>query len=416
MGTISLVVAVAGAVACHFLAVGPLAGASWLRIAAAGFEAAVVGALADWFAVTALFRHPLGLPIPHTAIIPKRRAKLVEGVVSMIEEDWLSPQVIAARLDQFEASAFVVDWLRDRQHVERLGAPLRDVLAGLARTLTEPEVVEFVDRALRRELSGVSVDPALGRWLARAAGSDSAAAAFRSAALSLANFLGRPRTAVLLQDWIDHAARQMRRERRLLVPLLLRRKAVQRRIVETVCDYGSAELRAAADDVRHALRGLVFGGIGSFAERLAAGDEEALAQVEQLRHGLIDSLEAGPLVRDVLAQLRRQLESDLREPGSYLSELIDRKLRAGILDLLREAERREQFDRWVRATAGDLLRRHHDQIGVTVRENLEALETERLVAQIEDRVGGDLQFIRLNGAVVGGMIGLVLALVHRFFG
>src|SRR5207245_4461916 len=91
VGSVSLALAAGGAAACHLgLRGGPFAGSTWLRVVAAGFEAATVGGFADWFAVTALFRHPLGLPIPHTAIIPARRAKIIEGIVTMVEEDWLS--------------------------------------------------------------------------------------------------------------------------------------------------------------------------------------------------------------------------------------------------------------------------------------------------------------------------------------
>src|SRR5436189_6257535 len=117
------------------LAAAVFAGASafegqypWLGYVRATAEASLVGGLADWFAVTALFRHPLGLPIPHTAIIPARRQKIVEGIVSMVEDEWLSPDVIGARLDRFAPSAVVVDWLRDRTHVQRLGEPVRDLL------------------------------------------------------------------------------------------------------------------------------------------------------------------------------------------------------------------------------------------------------------------------------------------------
>src|SRR6476660_3653255 len=115
-------------------------------------EAAVVGALADWFAVTALFRHPLGLPIPHTNILQRRRTEIIEGIVRIVEEDWLSPDVIAARLARLTPSELVADWLRDPGHVERLAAPLRDLLRGLARTLDEAEVADFIDRALQRQL------------------------------------------------------------------------------------------------------------------------------------------------------------------------------------------------------------------------------------------------------------------------
>src|SRR5262245_37584077 len=374
VGTASLLVAVIGAAACRIaLAQEGYAALTWLQILAAGFEAAVVGGLADWFAVTALFRHPLGLPIPHTAIIPARRAKIVEGIVSMVQDEWLSPDVIGARLTRIAPSEFIVNWLRDPAHVERLGAPVRDLMRGLARTLVEPEVVEFLDRTLRRQLRAVPIDASAGQWLARVAGSQSAVAAFQSAALSVANLARQPDTAASLQNWLDQAARQLYQDGKRLVPLLLRRKTVQRKIVEAACDYAVAECSVAAADPDHRLRRWLFGVVQRFAERLANNDAEAHEQVERLRGALVESLEAAPLVQDLLVQLRDQIEHDLGEPGGYLADLVDHKLRASILDLLENPERRASFDQWVRTTAQDLLQRHHHQIGVTVRENLERL-------------------------------------------
>jgi uncharacterized membrane-anchored protein YjiN (DUF445 family) len=396
--------------------VAPLVDAAWLQVAAAGFEAAVVGGLADWFAVTALFRHPLGLPIPHTNIIAERRDKIIESIVAMVEQEWLSPDVIRSRLERIAPSEAITAWLQNPMHVERLGAPVRDLLHGLARLLTAAEVVAFMDRALQRQLRELPINASAGRWLMRAASSPSAGAAFDSVALSLANLARRASTAAQLYAWLDRSARYLRDEGQRLVPLVLRRRIVQRTIVEAACGYAAAELRSAAGDPQHPLRTYAFGAVRGYAERLAAGDREVVDQVERLRTALIESLEASPLVAELLARLRVQLEDDLGEVDGYLARLIERELRAGILDLLQDRERRDWFDHWVRTTAIDLLHRHHDQIGLTVRENLEALETRTLVARIEERVGADLQFIRLNGAVVGGLIGVLLALAHRFFG
>src|SRR6266403_2332873 len=309
VGTASLVVAVGGAAACHLgLQGGPFASATWLRIVAAGFEAATVGGFADWFAVTALFRHPLGLPIPHTAIIPTRRAKIIEGIVTMVEEDWLSPDVISARLARIAPSTLVVDWLRDPTHVERVSAPVRDVLRGLTPTLSGPEAVGFLERTLQRQLRELPVDAAAGAWLRRAVTSDAAGTAFATVALSLANLAERPRTATELHWWLDRSAGTLRAGGRRLVPFVLRRKIVQRKIVEAACDYTAAELRNAAGDPEHPLRRLVLGGLQRFADRLAAGEPAALAQAERLRGALVESLETGTLVRDTLVRLRAQLE------------------------------------------------------------------------------------------------------------
>lgn len=417
IGTMSLLLAVAGAVACRVaLRTGPLAGEAWLQITAAGFDAALVGGFADWFAVTALFRHPLGLPIPRTAILPRRRARIVEGIVAMVEKEWLSPEVIRAQLARFAPSAFVVEWLRDPAHGARLAAPLRDMLGALARVLTEAEMVAFLDRALQRGLREVPIDASAGRWLSRVLASEPAATAFQTLALALANFAERPDTAATVRTWVERAAHALRQGGKRWVPLVLRRPIVQRKIVEAACAYASIELRQAAIEPHHPLRRACFDMLERFATRLANGDTTTLGHVAQLRQALLESLEARPILADLLMQLRQQLEGDLVSAEGSLSLFIERQLRSGIVDALQEPQRRAVVDQWVRTTIDDLVRRHHHYIGLTVRENLDALDTTTLIAQIEARVGTDLQFIRLNGAVVGGLVGLLLALVHRVLG
>ncbi|HYD46754.1 MAG TPA: DUF445 domain-containing protein [Terriglobales bacterium] len=415
VGTVSLLLALLGSAASRIaLATGPYAGAEWLHIVAAGFEAALVGGLADWFAVTALFRHPLGLPIPHTAIIPKRRGKIIEQIVAMVEEEWLSPDVIGSRLQRITPSEMVLDWLSQPEHVHRLGDPLRDLLQKVASMLSEPEVVEFADRTLQRQLREVPLDASAGEWLARVARGESGQTAFRTMALSLVNVVRRPATAEELELWIERAAWQLREVGQRLVPLVLRRRVVQRKLVEAICEYATTELQAAADEPDHPLRRFLFDAVESLGDRLAAGDPQAIARLEEVRRALIESLEASSLIADLLRQLQAQLQQDLASPDSALSQLVDRQLRQSIVELLDDADRRARFDLWVRNTAQDLLRRHHHHIGMTVRESLEALDTSALVHQIEARVGADLQFIRLNGAVVGGLIGVVIAVAHRY--
>src|SRR5206468_9740729 len=196
------------------------------------------------------------------------------------------------------------------------------------------------------------------------------------------------------------------------VPFLLRRRIVQRTIVEAALRYASAELRGAAEDPDHPLRRFAVDGLRGFSDRLSRGDPEALAQIERVRAAILESLETAPLVGQALTRLRRQVEEELEGRDSRLSRLIDDKLHSAILTYLDDADRRAAFDRWVRATAVELVRRNHHQIGVTIRENLERLTDDQLVEQIEGRVGDDLQFIRLNGAAGGGLVGVRLALAH----
>src|SRR5438105_710316 len=278
-----------------------------------------------------------------------RRPSRCAPPLSMVERRWMTSPAHAP-----------VEPLRRPRAVHGAAPPRRShvgtisLLAAVAGV-----VVGFVDRVAQRQLRELPVDASTGAWLARAVTSKGAGAAFESLALSFGNLAARPRTAAELHWWLDRSAGALHASGKRFLPFVLRRKVVQRAIVEAACDYASSELRSAARDAEHPLRRAVLTALRRFAERLAAGDAEAQAQAERLRRALLESIQAGPVVRTMLARLREQLEQDLADRQSALSTLIDRQLRTGILELLADVGRRSAFDRWVRTTASDLLRRHH---------------------------------------------------------
>ena len=417
LGTLSLATAVFGALATRIaLRAGGDPRPVWLEILAAGFEAGVVGGLADWFAVTALFRHPLGLPIPHTSIIAERRDKIVDAIVQMVESDWLSPEAIGGRLRRIAPSALLLDWLGDPEHAERLGGPVRDVLRSLARMLAEPEPIRFVEQLVRDRLRDLPDDRAVARRVTAAVDGREASRILQSVALSLANLADRSQTADELQWWIERSAEKLHEGGKRLLPFFLRRTIVQRKLIEAACSYASSELRAAAHDQDHPLRRGAKDAVRRFAARLAVGDPATRLQAERLRTAVTESLDLEPVVAALLGRARDRLDAALTDPVSEMSLFVQRQLRDGIRNALADDERRRVFDERVREGAIGLLRRHHHQIGLTVRENLEALDTGALVRLIESRVGNDLQYIRLNGALVGGVIGALLAALRWFAG
>ncbi|MGH7805963.1 MAG: DUF445 family protein, partial [Candidatus Binatia bacterium] len=281
----------------------------------------------------------------------------------------------------------------------------------IAQMLDDPEVVAFAERSLAERLREVPLGIAAGRWLSRAAESPEMGEVLRSLALSLVRLAKRERTTDEFHAWLLRAAETIR-ENHAMVSFFLRRKSVQRAIVGASMGYVSAELEAAAENPEHPLRRFVIDGIRGYATRLERGDPETIAQVESLRGALVESLESGPAMRAMLGGFRRQLEEDLDNRDSALAQLVERQIRERIPALLAEPEWRDRFDRWVRDLAADLAERHHHEIGRTVRENLEKLDDDALVEQIESKVGADLQYIRLNGAVVGGLIGVAIAAVR----
>ena len=198
-----------------------------------------MGGLADWFAVTALFRHPLGLPIPHTAIIPARRTKLIESITSIIQEEWLSPAVIHARLARLSPSTFVTDWLRDRAHMPRLARPVRHVVSRLVHLLAEEEVALFLDRTLRELLWERGTSASLGPWLYRIASSESADGVFATVAKWLAGLTASPEVTAGLYWSLERLSHTLHADGQRLLAFFLRRPKVQQKIVEALSQYAT---------------------------------------------------------------------------------------------------------------------------------------------------------------------------------
>lgn len=415
VGAVSLAIATAGAVVSHLLA-RPLANPEWLNVVRAGFEAAMVGGFADWFAVTALFRHPLGLPIPHTAIIKVRRQKIIDGIVRTVVDDWLSPEVLGARVSRAKPADAMQAWLQDPAKVAVLDAPLRGIMRGLSEALLQKEIVEGLDRVIRDQLSNYPIDASSGKWLSRMVESDNAIAAFEAVARSFAGVARRPTTARKMHEWLEHSARHMEDEGKRLLPLVLKSSVVRHKIVEAACNYAGNELEHASHEQDHPLRRHAFEALRKFATRLSEDEPESMARLESLRRSLLENLSSEPLSAEPLRQLRKQLLEELdREDSALVAQTIAR-IRDLCLRIFEDEANREAFTSWVRAQAIELVARNHHQIGLTLRESLESIDADTLVAQIEDRIGADLQFIRLNGALVGGLIGVILALVHLVIG
>ena len=138
----------------------------WLGYVAATAEAAVIGGLADWFAVTALFRHPLGIPIPHTAIIPMRKSSLGRSLGRFIQTNFLAPEIIAARLAGTHPGAKLVKWLADPEHAHQIAQPVASGVAAVAEALNDEEVSKSIERGLAASIRSVQVAPLLGNILA----------------------------------------------------------------------------------------------------------------------------------------------------------------------------------------------------------------------------------------------------------
>ena len=369
--------------------------------------------------MTALFRE-VRIPLirRHTNIIVKNRARIVDGIADMVQNRWLSPAVIEEHLGRFSASRALLEYLGDGSRREKLLSVLRDLLGKIVEGLDGPEIAGFLSRTLQDQVKGIDLAGPLGVWMEQAIARRDHDAVWDLLLKSLTRSLGDPEIEGLFRR-LSRQALDAYKEGGLHRKVVLNiAEAVDllddRTVARALLDNLSVFVQEARGNPGHPIRQNLDAMLLDFARALSSGDPEAVSTVNTLRARLVENTDAVEVIRKVLGQFRATALAQLDHPDSDLASLMRRFLNERLSEFARDADAQEKLDAWVRETAVELVRKRHAYIGDMVRGSLEKLRDIDLAAQIESKVGSDLQYIRLNGAIVGALVGAVLALVRMY--
>lgn len=366
----------------------------WVGYVRASAEAAIVGGLADWFAVTALFRHPLGIPIPHTAIVPANKDRIGRSLGNFVQQNFLAPDVIATRLRTLDLAERVVRWLIVPDHADRLSRSIARSLAGAAQVLKDEEVQALIDHALIGRIRKTQAAPLLGR------------------ALAVVTEGGRHQR--LLDDALRRAERFVD-ENEALIRERVRAETpwwfpnmVDEKIHEKIVDGIKRTLDAVCKDPEHPLRHRLNAALEATIDRLLHAPEVA-ARFDKLKEEAL----AHPAVRDFTASLWTDAKQALiavaeRQDQDAGIRAISRGLQSVGRTVLDDRLLLEKIDGWSIDLATSFVEQYRDEVAKFISETVAGWDTEATSRKVELQIGRDLQFVRINGTVVGGLVGLVL--------
>ncbi len=373
---------------------------AWVGFVAAFAEAAMVGALADWFAVTALFRHPLGLPIPHTAIIPKRKDQIGASLGEFVESNFLSRELVDERLARAEVGARLGTWLCDRDHAARAAAALADGLGGTLDVLDDREIATSVEALAIRRLRAIPVAPLLGRAV------DLGLEGGHQEPLLDAVLHG---IMTFLDDHRDTLRLQLTKESPWWVP-----ESIDDRIFTKIFDGAHRFLDEIASDRQHAVRRGIDERLVGLARKLR--DDPALAaRGEALKEELLDHPDVRAWIGSLWGEAKSSLAAAAADPDSELrARMVNGFLGLGER-LTTDPELRGKVDRWIASTAAYVVDHYRGEVSQLIASTVERWDAESTSRRLELQVGRDLQFIRINGTVVGGIAGVVIHTVDRLF-
>jgi uncharacterized membrane-anchored protein YjiN (DUF445 family) len=359
----------------------------------AAAEAAMVGALADWFAVTALFRHPLGLPIPHTAIIPTRKDALGQSLQEFVTEHFLVEDVVRQKVADAEVSYRAGRWLAEERHAGRVVDESSRVLRVVLSRVRDEDVASFVEQALLPRMVDEPMSPVAGHLLGSVV-DDGAHHGLVDLALVEAH--------TWLSENPETVARVIGARAPWWSPRWLDDKVIDRIHLETLTWL--ADVRDRPDHpARHALDDL----LRQLATDLE-NDPETMARAEALKTRVLSHPDIGRTVTAVWNAVREALLEAIGQPGGVLRQRATGALRDFAYQLLADATLRARLD----ATAGDIatyaVRTYGAEVAGIISDTVDRWDGREAARRIELHVGRDLQFIRINGTVVGGLAGLVI--------
>jgi uncharacterized membrane-anchored protein YjiN (DUF445 family) len=385
----------AGAVYVAARALEP--GRPWLHYVAAAAEAAMIGAIADWFAVVALFHHPLNLSfIPHTAILPRNKARIAEGLSQFIQQNFLSSAAVVARIAAFRPAETLCRWLIRRENAETLAAYATRLVSYALTAVDDERVRGFLARVVTDALGRADVATALAQLLDVLTENERHHALLDEALAGLDELLAREATRRFIAEEVRKSSPVLLRAINQMLGLKLDERAALK-----IVDVALKKVSEVRRDREHELRERFDAFVRRFIERLKS-DPATREKIHRMRDAALDNPALAGYVGGLWDEFRAWLPGGMRGRLPGLIVELGEKIDA-------DPAIREWIDEQILSALPPLVEEHRAKFGRFIEDQILSWQEEKLVAELERHIGPDLQYIRINGTVVGALAGLAIA-------
>jgi uncharacterized membrane-anchored protein YjiN (DUF445 family) len=367
---------------------------------AAFAEAATIGGLADWYAVVALFKHPLGLPIPHTAIIQSNQARIADKLGAFIETHFLEAAPVEAKLRQIDFARFVADWLSDDKRSTDLSRFVLRLLPEAMAAIENSGITSFAMRRAMAEAEKIDLAPLATSTLRGFIAEGKHKGLLDDLLAALHEALNKPETMQLVRD-------KVRDE----LPTLLKLYRTDRFIVNKLVSSIVAFFEQVRADPAHPFRGEFDRMALSLVDRFGT-DPIYIEKLQTLKRDLLARPEVANLARNVWDNARRYIEASAQAGDGVLQRHLGQVFREAGRSLAADAEMRREINNGIVAVARSFIADQKSGVTSFIADQVKAWDMRQLIGLIEVNIGRDLQYIRFNGSLIGGLAGLALHTVE----
>ena len=374
--------------------------AHWIGYIRAFSEAAMVGALADWFAVTALFNYPLGIKIPHTNLIENSKERIGDNLGNFVVENFLSPKNIRPYIQKIKISNFVGDWLGKERNQEVLMKEVSNIILDILHKLDDTAVVSFIGKKAKEMSDDLKINQIIGNGIEYILDK-------KDHQRFITNLSKQIKEYVLNNQ--EMVKQRVKSESYFLIP-----KFVDDGIADKITNGLSKYFEEVELDENHSLRAEITQKLYSFSKEIQT-DEKWVEEFKAIKNDFLKEEKIQQYSKDIWLSIKKSLSSELEEEQSALKNYIQKNLAELSENLKTDEVFQNKIDHWVRATAYKYILKNTHQFGALISSTVGNWEGKELSAKMELEVGKDLQFIRVNGTLVGGLVGLIIYTVTNFF-
>ncbi|HEY2421200.1 MAG TPA: DUF445 domain-containing protein [Neobacillus sp.] len=401
LATISLAIMGIG-----FVATIPLQHSFWGTLLQGGFEAGLVGGLADWFAVTALFRHPLGVPIPHTALLPKNRNRITAAIISMLENDWLTKESIREKIDRISFTEKLFSIADKELHSPAMQKNIVKAIQHLLNKIETEKLAPLLEKELKERINDMDIKNLLPSILDQ---------------ITIRKYDEKALDYILkeINDWSQSESTKNRLGRMAV-------EAIENIKADGIMQFAIKSFSNLVNEEKlgNIIQSLIQKGVDSYRTpdnpnrqtlifhvhsklRTLKNDEKLYEELNALKVQMVSEWEPDEKIITLLIQLKQKVVTFVEEPV-FFEEYIFPLLKNGLQELKEDTDKVNSIEMWIKKQIINFVEKNHSKIGILVAENLEKLDDKTLINMLETNIGQDLQWIRVNGAVCGFLIGLIL--------
>ena len=372
----------------------------WIGYIRAFSEAAMVGALADWFAVTALFNYPLGLKIPHTNLIENSKERIGDNLGNFVVSNFLSPQNIRPYIQKLKVSHFVGDWLSKERNQDKLVNEVSNIVLDILNKLDDSAVVNFIGKKAKEMSDDLKINQIVGNGIEYVLNKNDHQRLITNLSKQIKDYV------LNNQEMVKE---RVKKESYFLVP-----KFVDDAIAEKITSGLSKYFDEVENDENHSLRNEITKKLYSFSKEVQT-EQKWEDEFRGIKNDFLKEEKLHQYSKDIWNSIKKSLSKELEEEQSALKNYLKKNLSELSQNLQTDEKFQHKIDHWVRVTAYKYILKNTHQFGDLISSTVGNWQGKELSEKLELEVGKDLQFIRVNGTLVGGLVGLIIYTIANFF-